>query len=131
MTAADHIRGVGIGGRSSSHFISDELLDKLRRVLVAVLACSPPIVVSWLLTTAILKYNCSHCFSLAHLSWDSVYEYTLQPPEKYAVLPWTTAAASSNIFSGAGVPRLHVSFTGSVADYIIQSVGLRSCTTNP
>ena len=90
VTAADHIRAVGIGGRSSSHFISDELLDKQRRVLVAASSprCLPPIVVSWLLTTAMLKDRYLHCFYLVHLSWDSVYEYTLWPSrEKYAMLP--------------------------------------------
>ena len=55
VTAAGLMRGVGIGGRSSSHFISDELLDKQRRVSVAVAPRPPPIVVSWLLTTAMLK----------------------------------------------------------------------------
>ena len=56
VTAADHARAVGIGGRSSSHFISDdELIVKQRRVSVAVSPRWPPIVVSWLLTTVMLK----------------------------------------------------------------------------
>ena len=55
VTAADHIRVVGIGGRSSSHFISDELLDRQRRVLVGISLPKPPIVVTRLLTTAMLN----------------------------------------------------------------------------
>ena len=70
VTAADPSRVVGIGGRRFFHFISDELLDKQRRLLVAALLKPhvPPIVVSWLLTTAMLKYSYSHCFSSVHLS---------------------------------------------------------------
>ena len=118
VIAADVIRGVGIEGRTFSHFISEELLNKLRRILVAVSPRSPPIVVTRLLTTAMLKCSYSHRsstvhLSLAHLSWDSVYEYTLWPSEKYAVLPCTTAAPHISSI-GDGVPRLHVSFTGSV-----------------
>ena len=56
VTAAEYSPAVGIGGRSSSHFISDELFVKQRRVLVTVSPHTPPIVVSWLLTTAMLKY---------------------------------------------------------------------------
>ena len=53
MTAADHIRGVGIGGSSVSHL---DLAEKQRRVLVAPATSVPPIVVNRLLTTAMLKH---------------------------------------------------------------------------
>ena len=56
VIVAGRIRGVGIGGRSSSHFvISKKLLDKQRRVLVAVPLSQPPVIVSCSFTTAMLK----------------------------------------------------------------------------
>ena len=52
VTVAEYALGVGIGGRILSHFVLDE---KQRRVLVSVPPFLPPIVVSRLLTTAMLK----------------------------------------------------------------------------
>lgn len=44
VTAAGRTHFIGVGGRSFSHFISDELLVQLNRVFTKIPWCSPPMI---------------------------------------------------------------------------------------